>query len=83
VVETTVTTEAPTTTTEATTTTAAPAVAGVVVTQAPPSARVLGETLARTGAETQALLLVAGMALMLGGIAIYFGESPAAAQRRS
>jgi LPXTG-motif cell wall-anchored protein len=44
---------------------------------------VLGETLARTGAETQALLLVAGMALMLGGIAIYFGESPAAAQRRS
>ena len=72
-----------TTTTEATTTTTELEVENLVEEQTPTTAQVLGTSLARTGVGTQGLLLVSGLALMLGGMAIYFGESPAAAQRRS
>jgi LPXTG-motif cell wall-anchored protein len=40
------------------------------------------EVLARTGAETDALLTLAGLALLLGGMAITIGESQAAVERR-
>ena len=73
--------EPTTTTTEAPTTTTSAAVLGTVVeetTTVPPTTQpapattlaVKGVTLARTGSESQQMLLVAGIALLLGGAAI-------------
>jgi LPXTG-motif cell wall-anchored protein len=47
-----------------------------------PAPSVAHEVLARTGAETDALLTLAGLALLLGGLALTFGESQAAVERR-
>jgi hypothetical protein len=47
-----------------------------------PAPQVAHEVLARTGAETDALLTLAGVALLLGGMAVTFGESQAAVERR-
>jgi LPXTG-motif cell wall-anchored protein len=68
------------TTTEAPATTAAPAVAGEQVTQAPQS-QVLGEQLARTGDDSRQMVFVAGLALLLGGAAIFASDKLATAKK--
>ncbi|MFA5787777.1 MAG: hypothetical protein WDA71_12485 [Actinomycetota bacterium] len=84
---TTTTTAPTTTTTEATTTTTAPtttttvgaAVLGVRFQQTTTTepVAVLGVQLPRTGAGISRLMLMAGLALALGGLALAFGERPA------
>jgi hypothetical protein len=59
------TTEAPTPSTAAPTTTVAPVVAGEVIQPG---------SLPRTGADVRGELLLAGLALVLGGVAVMFGE---------
>jgi hypothetical protein len=86
----TTTTQAPTTTTtqapevageqiENTTTTEAPA-----TTEAPvvaPQSQVLGEQLARTGSDSRELVFVAGLALLLGGAAIFASDKLSSAHK--
>jgi LPXTG-motif cell wall-anchored protein len=47
-----------------------------------PTVRVLNEELARTGSDTRTHLTLAGLALLLGGVAVMFGAPSAATARR-
>jgi hypothetical protein len=94
VIETT-TTQAPTTTAEVlgtsivqdTSTTAAPAttagpnVAGEQIVAPQATSKVLGEQLARTGNDSRQMVFVAGLALLLGGAAIFASDKLATAKK--